>query len=48
MNYKIAVCDDSDIDRQYISGLVKHWAVNTGHTVQISEFISFENLQFLP
>lgn len=46
MNYKIAVCDDSDIDRQYISGLVKHWAVNTGHTVQISEFISSENFLF--
>lgn len=25
MNYKIAICDDSDVGRQYISGLVTEW-----------------------
>ncbi len=46
MNYKIAVCDDSDADRQYISGLVSRWAAVTGHTVQLSDFASAENFLF--
>ncbi len=46
MNYKIAICDDSDVDRQYISNLVSGWAENTGHTVQISLFVSAENFLF--
>ena len=46
MNYKIAICDDSDADRQYISGLVSDWGVNTGHTVQISDFTSAESFLF--
>ena len=46
MNYKIAICDDSDTDRQYISGLVNRWTVNTGHTVQTSMFVSAENFLF--
>ena len=46
MKYKIAVCDDSDADRQYISGLVNRWAVNTGHTVKTSAFVSAENFLF--
>ena len=46
MNYKIAICDDSDADRQYISDLVSDWGVNTGHTVQISVFDSAENFLF--
>ena len=46
MNYKIAICDDSDADRQYISELVSGWSVNTGHTVQISVFDSAENFLF--
>ena len=46
MNYKIAICDDSDADRQYISGLVSSWGVNTGHTVQISDFSSAEKFLF--
>ena len=47
MNYKLAICDDSDTDRQYVSGLVNQWAANAGHTVQISTFISAENFLFL-
>ena len=46
MNYKIAICDDSDADRQYISGLVNRWAANSGHTVQTSTFVSAENFLF--
>ncbi|MDE6845832.1 MAG: LytTR family DNA-binding domain-containing protein [Lachnospiraceae bacterium] len=46
MNYKIAICDDSDADRQFISGLVNSWGINTGHTVQISVFSSAENFLF--
>lgn len=46
MNYKIAICDDSDADRQFISGLVNSWGINTGHTVQISAFSSAENFLF--
>ena len=46
MNYKIAICDDSDADRQFIAGLVSSWGINTGHTVQISVFPSAENFLF--
>lgn len=46
MNYNIAICDDSDADRQYISDLVNSWGVNTGHRVQISTFVSAENFLF--
>ena len=46
MNYKIAICDDSDADRQYISDLVNSWGVNTSHRVQISAFTSAENFLF--
>lgn len=46
MNYKIAICDDSDADRQYLSGLVGRWAENTGHTVQTALFLSAENFLF--
>ena len=46
MNYKIAICDDSDTDRQYISDLVNEWGVSAGHTVQISAFATAENFLF--
>lgn len=46
MNYKIAICDDSDTDRQYIAGLADRWAANTGHTVQISTFVSAGSFLF--
>lgn len=46
MHYKIAVCDDSEADRKYISGLAGRWAVGAGHTVQISGFVSAENFLF--
>lgn len=46
MKYKLAVCDDSDADRQYISGLVSKWAERTGHMVELREFSSAESLLF--
>ncbi len=46
MHYKIAVCDDSDADRQYISDLTGRWAANAGHTVQVADFASAESFLF--
>ena len=46
MNCRIAICDDSDTDRQYISGLVDRWAMTAGHTVKTSAFVSAENFLF--
>ena len=46
MNYKIAVCDDSDADRQYITDMATRWAQKAGHTVQITGFSSAEQFLF--
>lgn len=46
MDYKIAICDDSDADRQWISGLVSRWGSHTGHRVQVSAFSSAESFLF--
>lgn len=46
MRYKIAICDDSEKDRAYISSFVKRWAGDKGHCVQIQEFCSAESFWF--
>lgn len=46
MDYKIAICDDSDADRQYLAGLVNRWDADTGHTVRVCAFTSAENFLF--
>ena len=46
MNYKIAICDDSDADRQYLAALVENWAARAGHTVKIDQFSSAEGFLF--
>lgn len=46
MNYNIAICDDSDADRQLIAGFVSNWGISSGHTVQIFDFSSAENFLF--
>ena len=46
MKYNIAICDDSDADRQYVSGLVGRWAAEAGHAVRVTEFTSAENFMF--
>lgn len=46
MDYKIAICDDSERDREYIASLVKKWAGDTGCSVQVQEFCSAESFLF--
>lgn len=46
MKYKVAICDDSDADRQYISNMVERWAMKVGHVVHINTFASAENFLF--
>lgn len=46
MKYKIAICDDSDVDREYVLNMVDRWAVKTGHFVHTDTFISAENFLF--
>lgn len=46
MNYKIAICDDSEIDREYVSNLVMAWSKGTEHTVQVDLFSSAEKFLF--
>lgn len=46
MHCKIAICDDSDVDRQYIAGITAKWAKYTGHTVQTVLFSSAEDFLF--
>lgn len=46
MNYKLAICDDSEADRQYVLSMVRRWAAEAGHTVQIDAFSSAESFLF--
>ena len=46
MNYKIAVCDDSRADREYIMELAGSWAGAAGHTVQLFGFACAEEFLF--
>jgi DNA-binding LytR/AlgR family response regulator len=46
MLYKVAICDDSSLDRQYISELVNKWAGLECHAVHISSFPSAESFLF--
>lgn len=46
MKYKIAICDDSDADREYVLKMVNHWAAEAGHQVNINTFVSAENFLF--
>lgn len=47
MELNIAVCDDSEADRRYLTGLTEAWAAGAGHTVRLSSFVSAENFLFL-
>lgn len=44
--YKIAICDDSDADRQYVYNMVKRWVAETGHPIHINTFTSAESFLF--
>lgn len=46
MKYNIAICDDSDADRQYVAGLVGQWAAGADHAIRVTEFTSAENFLF--
>lgn len=46
MKYKIAICDDSDTDRQYILNMVQGWADSLGIRVETDTFSSAENFLF--
>lgn len=46
MKYKIAICDDSAADRQYVGHMVSRWAASAGYRVQIDPFASAESFLF--
>lgn len=46
MEYRIALCDDCEADRQYVLSRVRRWAANVGHTVQVDAFASAESFLF--
>lgn len=46
MTYKIAICDDNDIDSQYISSLVSLWAEQRGVHIKSDLFSSAEAFLF--
>lgn len=46
MKYKIAVCDDSEADRQLVLDMLKRWADRGGHGIQTAAFPSAESFLF--
>ena len=46
MNCKIAICDDSSADRQYLSTLADRWAADRGHVIRTVFFSSAEEFLF--
>lgn len=46
VKYKIAICDDSDADRQYVLNMVQRWAAGAGYTVHADTFASAESFLF--
>lgn len=45
-DYKIAICDDTEVDRNYIKDIVSNWAHQSGHSVDICLFSSAEEFLF--
>ena len=46
MTYKIAICDDSQADRDYVASLVRRWASEWDRTAHIEAFSSAEGFLF--
>lgn len=46
MELGIAICDDAEVDRQYLAGLVGRWAGGRGHMARVSCFPSAEHFLF--
>lgn len=46
MKYKIAICDDSVMDQNYVLNIMQEWAANRKHTIQANTFPSAESFLF--
>lgn len=46
MTYKIAICDDSPVDREYVGALAKKWAEGRGVRLHTEVFSSGESFLF--
>lgn len=46
MIYKIAICDDSAGDRQYVAAMAQHWASQRGCVIRSRDFSSGESFLF--
>lgn len=46
MEYTVAICDDSDVDRRSIGDMVRRWAEAARYSVRIDEFPSAESFLF--
>ena len=46
MKYKIAICDDSAADREYVTDMVGRWAERNGHAIRLNKFDSAEGFLF--
>ena len=46
MKYKIAICDDSDADRQYVLNMVERWGASACHVIHTDTFTSAEEFLF--
>ena len=46
MDYRIAICDDRQEDREYVRQLTARWAQQRGNQVEMTEFCSAEQFLF--
>ena len=46
MNLNIAICDDAATDRDYLAGLVHHWAADRDHTARVALYPSAASFLF--
>lgn len=46
MKYRIAICDDDSVDRDYVSAVVEEWSASYGHVVLKESFPSAEAFLF--
>lgn len=46
MFLRIGICDDEQVERDYVQSLVNQWAKSSQHNVEISTFTSGENFLF--
>ena len=46
MNCTVAICDDAAADRDYLQTLVKRWAADRGHRVELTLYPSAESFLF--